>query len=83
MQQDPRRRTLTRIEQTVPAEYCYDPEHYRRELPGFFMAAHPDYIRAARIMPRGPEKIELRMEWLFEEETLRSPDFDLEHEIAL
>ena len=47
------------------------------------MAVHPDYIRVARVLPRGPEKTELKMEWLFEEETLARDDFDLEHATEL
>ena len=56
---------------------------YGTMRPGFFMAVHPDYIRAARILPRGPEKIDLRMEWLFEAETLAQDGFDLEHATEL
>jgi Rieske 2Fe-2S family protein len=30
----------------------------------FFVVAHPDYVRSVRIMPRGPERIELTVDWL-------------------
>ena len=30
----------------------------------FFIVAHPDYVRSVRIMPKGPECIELTVDWL-------------------
>ena len=29
-----------------------------------FIVAHPDYVRSVRIMPTGPEQIELTVDWL-------------------
>jgi Rieske 2Fe-2S family protein len=29
-----------------------------------FVVAHPDYVRSVRIMPRGPERVELTVDWL-------------------
>jgi Rieske 2Fe-2S family protein len=29
-----------------------------------FVVAHPDYVRSVRILPRGPEQIELTVDWL-------------------
>ncbi len=29
-----------------------------------FIVAHPDYVRSVRILPRGPERIELTVDWL-------------------
>ena len=29
-----------------------------------FVVAHPDYVRSVRILPRGPERIELTVDWL-------------------
>lgn len=29
-----------------------------------FIVAHPDYVRSVRILPRGPERIELAVDWL-------------------
>lgn len=46
-------------------------------LPTMFIVAHVDYIRAVSLKPIGPERTELRAEWLFPAETLASPDFDL------
>ena len=30
----------------------------------FFIVAHPDYVRSVRIMPKGPELIEVTVDWL-------------------
>lgn len=46
-------------------------------LPTMFVVAHVDYVRAVSLRPTGPETTELKAEWLFPEETLRAPDFDL------
>lgn len=29
-----------------------------------FIVAHPDYVRSVRIMPKGPERVELTVDWL-------------------
>jgi Rieske 2Fe-2S family protein len=29
-----------------------------------FVVAHPDYVRSVRILPRGPEQVELTVDWL-------------------
>jgi len=52
-------------------------------LPSLFAIAHVDYVRTVRLLPRGAERTELVVEWLFEPETLARRDFDLEHAIAL
>jgi Rieske 2Fe-2S family protein len=46
-------------------------------LPTMFIVAHVDYVRAVSLKPLGPEKTELKAEWLFAAETLAQPDFDL------
>lgn len=46
-------------------------------LPGMFVVAHVDYVRAVSLRPLGPELTELRAEWLFPPETLSAPGFDL------
>ncbi|MBX9456276.1 MAG: aromatic ring-hydroxylating dioxygenase subunit alpha [Rhizobium sp.] len=46
-------------------------------LPTMFIVAHVDYVRTVSLRPLGPEKTELRAEWLFSPETLAQPDFDL------
>lgn len=48
-------------------------------LPTMFIVAHIDYVRVVSLKPLGPEKTELRAEWLFQPETLRSPKFDLDN----
>ena len=30
----------------------------------FYLVAHPDYVRTVRIVPRGPESIDLVIDWL-------------------
>jgi glycine betaine catabolism A len=34
-----------------------------------FVVAHPDYVRSVRVLPRGPESIELVVDWLLLPET--------------
>ncbi len=48
-------------------------------LPTMFVVAHIDYVRTVSLTPLGPEKTELRAEWLFSKETLVSPNFDLDN----
>jgi len=50
--------------------------------PGAFLVAHVDHARIVRVLPRGPERTLLSVEWLFPAETLASPDFDLERATA-
>jgi Rieske 2Fe-2S family protein len=51
--------------------------------PNFFVVAHVDYVRVTRLIPVGPEQVELSMEWLFPPSTLKCDDFDREHATAL
>jgi Rieske 2Fe-2S family protein len=46
-------------------------------LPTMFIVAHVDYVRAVSLRPLGPERTELKAEWLFPKETLDAPGFDL------
>lgn len=50
---------------------------YMTGLPAVFIVGHVDYVRVVRLLPLAPEKTELRVEYLFSEQTLASPDFDL------
>ncbi|HVW68903.1 MAG TPA: aromatic ring-hydroxylating dioxygenase subunit alpha [Steroidobacteraceae bacterium] len=50
---------------------------YLTSLPSVFIAAHVDYVRAVRLWPLGPERMELRVEYLFAPEALASPGFNL------
>jgi glycine betaine catabolism A len=47
--------------------------------PTMYVVAHVDYVRAVSLRPIGPERTELRIEWLFPKETLEAPGFDLEN----
>jgi len=45
-------------------------------LPTVFIAAHIDHVRVVRVRPLGPERMELRSEFLFEPETSTADGFD-------
>ncbi len=48
-------------------------------LPTMFIVAHVDYVRAVSLTPLGPERTQLKAEWLFLPQTLASPAFDLDN----
>lgn len=50
---------------------------YMTGRPSCFFAAHVDYVRTVRIHPLGPERTELRIEYLFAPEALAAPNFNL------
>jgi glycine betaine catabolism A len=50
---------------------------YMTSLPSVFLVGHVDYVRVVRLLPLGPEKTELRVEYLFSPGTLADPGFDL------
>jgi glycine betaine catabolism A len=50
---------------------------YLTGLPSMFIVGHLDYVRVVRLLPRGPERCELRVEYLFSRETLSAPAFDM------
>lgn len=50
---------------------------YMTSLPSMFIVGHVDYVRVVRLLPLGPERTELRVEYLFSPGTLESPRFDL------
>jgi Rieske 2Fe-2S family protein len=50
---------------------------YMTALPSVFLVGHIDYVRVVRLLPLGPEKTELRVEYLFSPQTLDDPQFDL------
>jgi len=50
---------------------------YMTGLPSVFLVGHVDYVRVVRLLPLGPEKTELRVEYLFSPETLADAKFDL------
>jgi Rieske 2Fe-2S family protein len=43
-----------------------------------FIVGHVDYVRVVRLKPLGPERTELRVEYLFSRETLAAPGFDMQ-----
>ena len=49
---------------------------YGTALPSTYIAAHSDHARIVRIVPTGPESIELSVDWLFKREALDDPDYD-------
>jgi Rieske 2Fe-2S family protein len=49
---------------------------YLTGLPSMFIVGHVDYVRSVRLLPLGPERSELRVEYLFSRETLADPAFD-------
>jgi Rieske 2Fe-2S family protein len=51
--------------------------HYMTSLPSHYLVLHVDHVRSTRILPLGPERMELEIEWLFPAETLSDPDVDI------
>lgn len=47
--------------------------------PTMYVVAHVDYARTVSLKALGPERTELRIEWLFPRETLEAPGFDLDN----
>lgn len=50
---------------------------YMTSQPSVFLVGHVDYVRVVRLLPLGPEKTELRVEYLFSAQTLADPSFDM------
>jgi glycine betaine catabolism A len=50
---------------------------YLTGLPSVFLVGHVDYVRVVRLLPLGPERTELRVEYLFSPQTLADPAFDM------
>lgn len=50
---------------------------YLTGLPSIFIVGHADYVRVVRLLPLGPERTELRVEYLFSPQTLAEPGFDM------
>ena len=51
--------------------------HYMTSLPSHYMVLHADHVRSSRLLPLGPEAMELEIEWLFPKETLADPSVDI------
>ena len=54
---------------------------YASAWPSVFIGAYADHLRIVRILPKGSEKLELISEWLFQEETLKDKNYDIENVI--
>jgi Rieske 2Fe-2S family protein len=50
--------------------------YYYTLLPNMLFALHPDFVIAWRLEPRSSRQTRVVAEWLFEPETMASPDFD-------
>ena len=44
--------------------------------PSMFLGIYGDHIRIVRLISKGPEQMELTVEWLFDENTLKDPKYD-------
>ncbi len=53
--------------------------HYMTSMPSHYLVAHVDHVRSTRVLPLGPEEMELEIEWLFPKETLADPAVDIQH----
>jgi len=49
---------------------------YLTSLPSVFIVGHVDYVRVVRVLPLGPERTELSVEYLFAPQTVSDPAFD-------
>jgi Rieske 2Fe-2S family protein len=50
---------------------------YMTGLPSIFLVGHVDYVRVVRLLPQGPERTELKVEYLFSPQNLADPQFDM------
>lgn len=50
---------------------------YATAWPSVFVAGYPDHVRIVRLLPLGPERMEIQAEWLFPQETLDDQDYDI------
>ncbi len=44
--------------------------------PNLFLSTHPDYVHTQRLLPTGPNTLQLTWDYLFEPETIERDDFD-------
>ena len=49
----------------------------------FFIVAHPDYVRSVRVLPKGPERVELTVDWLLPPRVAEAHPDELERLYAL
>ncbi len=51
--------------------------HYMTSLPSHYLVLHADHVRSSRLLPLGPEAMELEIQWLFPQQTLADPKLDI------
>ena len=51
--------------------------HYMTSLPSHYLVLHVDHVRSSRLLPIGPESMELEIQWLFPKATLADPSADI------
>jgi Rieske 2Fe-2S family protein len=51
--------------------------------PNFFLNVHPDYVNSHQMLATGPESVRMVYDWLFEPESMKMPEFDLDHYVEL
>ena len=51
--------------------------------PSMYVVAHPDYVRSVRVVPTGPESIELVVDWLLPEAQTHASDAQISAIVAL
>ncbi len=66
-----------RFIESLTAEDLERGHTYASAWPSVFLGGYPDHVRIVRLLPKGPEQIELTAEWLFPAATLEAPDYDL------
>jgi Rieske 2Fe-2S family protein len=54
---------------------------YMTAVPSVFLVGHVDYVRVVRLLPLGPERTELRIEYLFSPQSLADPQFDVRNAV--
>jgi Rieske 2Fe-2S family protein len=54
---------------------------YMTGLPSMFIVGHVDYVRVVRLLPSGPERTEMRVEYLFSPQALARHDADIRNAV--
>ena len=70
-----------RIIKTLSSSDISRGQLYASSWPSVFIGGYADHVRIVRILPVGPEELELSVEWLFEENTLNDPSYDIQNVI--
>ena len=51
--------------------------HYMTSLPSHYLVLHVDHVRSTRLLPVGPEAMEIEIQWLFPKATLEDPSVNI------